>query len=135
MRKLYLCGPMTGLPEFNRPAFHAAAAELRAAGYHVENPADLPAGWTWHVYMRIGLKRMLDCSGVAVLPGGVGQSAGANKEVDVAQTVGIEVLSVRQWLIRAKVHHGGTEGTEGDKCAIRPAESGVPSPESETNYY
>jgi hypothetical protein len=77
---------------------------------------------------------MLDCSGVAVLPGGVGQSAGANKEVDVAQTVGIEVMSVRQWIIRAKVHHRGTECTE-EKCAMRPAESGVPSPESETNYY
>lgn len=32
---IYLCGPMTGLPEYNYPAFHAAAAELRAQGWHV----------------------------------------------------------------------------------------------------
>lgn len=32
---LYLCGPMSDLPDFNHPAFSAAAAELRAAGYRV----------------------------------------------------------------------------------------------------
>ena len=32
---LYLCGPMTGLPGNNYPAFHKAAADLRAAGYSV----------------------------------------------------------------------------------------------------
>lgn len=37
---VYLSGPMTGLPEFNYPAFHAAAAELRASGLTVYNPAE-----------------------------------------------------------------------------------------------
>lgn len=37
---IYLCGPMTGLPEYNYPAFHAAAAELRAQGWRVVNPAE-----------------------------------------------------------------------------------------------
>ena len=29
---VYISGPMTGLPEFNYPAFFAKAAELRAEG-------------------------------------------------------------------------------------------------------
>ncbi|MCY1527250.1 hypothetical protein D9M68_623110 [compost metagenome] len=40
MKRIYLAGPMTGLPEFNYPAFHAEAARLRALGYQVENPAE-----------------------------------------------------------------------------------------------
>lgn len=38
--KVYLAGPMRGYPEFNFPAFYAAAAKLRAEGYTVFNPAE-----------------------------------------------------------------------------------------------
>lgn len=38
-RKVYLSGPMRGIPEFNFPAFFAAAEKLRAEGYFVYNPA------------------------------------------------------------------------------------------------
>lgn len=38
--KLYLAGPMRGLPHFNFPAFNRAAARLRAQGYYVFNPAE-----------------------------------------------------------------------------------------------
>lgn len=37
---VYLAGPMRGIPEFNFPAFHAAAAKLRAEGHTVFNPAE-----------------------------------------------------------------------------------------------
>ena len=38
--KLYLAGPMRGMPFFNFPAFKDAAAQLRAKGHYVFNPAE-----------------------------------------------------------------------------------------------
>ena len=37
MKRIYIAGPMTGLPDFNYPAFNAAAARMRALGFEVEN--------------------------------------------------------------------------------------------------
>lgn len=37
---VYLAGGMSGIPHFNFPAFHRAAAELREQGYIVFNPAE-----------------------------------------------------------------------------------------------
>jgi hypothetical protein len=39
MKRLYLSGPMSNLPDLNFPAFHSMAARLRAAGHQVVNPA------------------------------------------------------------------------------------------------
>jgi hypothetical protein len=39
--KVYIAGPMTHIPHFNFPAFHAAADDLRSRGFEVVSPAEL----------------------------------------------------------------------------------------------
>lgn len=39
-KRIYLAGPMQGIPEFNFPRFNAVARALRAGGHTVFNPAE-----------------------------------------------------------------------------------------------
>ena len=90
--RLYLAGPMTGLPGFNYAAFNAEATRLRALGYHVENPAENvhPVDQDWGGYMRVALAQMLTCEAVALLPNWQA-SRGALLENDIATQLGMPV--------------------------------------------
>lgn len=87
--RIYISGPMTGLHDFNRPAFNAEAARLRALGYHVENPAENPEQSSWAAYMRVAVRQMLTCDAIAVLPGWTA-SRGAKLEVMIANKCGLK---------------------------------------------
>lgn len=90
---LYLAGPMSGLPDFNFPAFNSKADELRHEGWVVTNPADFPfhEGWEWHQYLRVALRAMTYCDTIYMLRGWQ-QSRGANLEYEVAVGLGMKVL-------------------------------------------
>lgn len=97
-RVVYLAGPMSGLPEFNYPAFHAKAAELRAQGVDVRNPAENDAGSagkSWEFYMRLALKSLLECDEIHMLPGWRA-SRGAKIEWFVADTLSMTISGAPQ---------------------------------------
>lgn len=91
--RVYIGGPMTGLPEFNYPVFNAVAAQLRAEGREVVNPAEQDSGSTgkpWDFYMRLALRGLLDCDEIMLLPGWE-HSRGARLEHQVARELGMKV--------------------------------------------
>lgn len=93
--RVYLAGPMIGLPELNFPAFRAAAAKLRAQGLHVINPAELVPGpnTPWAQCMREDIAELVRCDWIAVLPGWE-NSRGAKLEHHIATTLGMPVLQL-----------------------------------------
>lgn len=98
--RVYIAGPMTGLPEFNYPAFFAAAEALRAAGHDPINPArtDGRDGCkTWLDYMRAALRDVADADGIALLPGWV-ESRGAAVEYRLGHDLGLDVAPLAEWL-------------------------------------
>jgi hypothetical protein len=102
--KLYVAGPMRGYPDFNFPAFHAAAAALRAKGHIVFDPAehdeesgfdplkqplvelDLAGAFRWDI------AAVLQSDAVVVLPNWE-DSEGAMLEVSTARHIGTPVLT------------------------------------------
>jgi len=115
--KLYLAGPMRGVPEFNFPAFFRAAAQLEREGHTVFNPAakdnekfgtdiskDNPEGRediaaAHHGFsLREALGADLDwicthADGVALLPGWR-NSKGATAEHATAVALGLVVIEL-----------------------------------------
>ncbi|MFB5190557.1 DUF4406 domain-containing protein [Alicyclobacillus fastidiosus] len=103
MVHIYLSGPMSGHPDFNRPAFHNAAYLLRAIGYAVTSPAEQEIGGaSWSDYMRHDLALMMKADCVVTLEGWR-QSRGASLEVYVAEQIGIPVYDLAH-LLNAEGH-------------------------------
>lgn len=89
--RLYIAGAMSGQPDFNYPAFFAAAHALRKRGHDAINPADNFNGdqsLPYASYMRQALINLLSVDGVALLPGW-DTSKGAQMEVAVAAQLGL----------------------------------------------
>ena len=93
MKRIYIAGPMTGLPDLNFPAFHAEAARLRALGYEVSNPAEINPDPTagWEACMRADIAELVKCDGVALLPGWE-RSRGASLEAHIAHNLDMRLV-------------------------------------------
>jgi nucleoside 2-deoxyribosyltransferase len=91
-KKIYIAGPMTGLPDLNFQAFHGEAAWLRAMGKEVVNPAEINPAPTkkWEDCMRADIAQLVTCDGIHLLEGWE-KSRGATLEHHIASSLGMAV--------------------------------------------
>jgi hypothetical protein len=104
---VYLSGAMTGIPEENFPAFHAAARALRLLGYTVINPAEFNVDVTglegrarWVKYLKEDIQALLDCESIVMLPGWE-NSEGATLEHCTATALDMPVMTLAEAVIQA----------------------------------
>ncbi|WP_256732797.1 DUF4406 domain-containing protein [Pseudomonas sp. P7548] len=102
--RVYVAGPMTGIPDFIFPAFNAVADQLRAQDFEVENPADhgIVEGAQWADYMAYDLTRLGLCGVIALLPDWE-SSNDARLEVLIAERLGMTVVNAHDLVTREAV--------------------------------
>jgi hypothetical protein len=112
--RVYISGPMTGLPDLNRAAFAAAATWCREQGFEPVNPHEVDPSHPWscpagqealpaqvnttgthtHPYacwLRADITAQLTCDMILMLPGWP-WSKGSRIEHQLAESVGQPVL-------------------------------------------
>lgn len=107
--RVYLAGPMSGIPEYNFPAFRSATVALRNDGYDVLSPVEMdeeqgldPAGFkdgdlapeTYADVLSRDIRRIAETNveAIVVLPG-FERSGGARTEVAFGQALGLPILA------------------------------------------
>ena len=96
-KKIYISGKITGDSNY-RQKFLQSENKLFDAGYYPVNPAFIvPKYIHWNGAMRIVLKSMLDCDGVALLPDWK-KSIGAKIEERLAREIGLIVKPIEEWI-------------------------------------
>lgn len=89
MAKVYVAGPMSGYPEKNYPAFHSAAAKLRAQGHDVVSPAEIcDESVCYREAMQRDIVGLLECDHIYLLDGWE-KSKGATLEHHIATVLDI----------------------------------------------
>lgn len=111
MKRIYIAGPMSGLPDLNFPAFHREAARLRTDGFDVVNPAEINGGAAelvamsdmneqqmadhWRACMRNDIAHLVTCDAIVMLPGWE-RSRVATLEHHIAKALGIAVVCLER---------------------------------------
>lgn len=92
---VYLSGPMTGLPDYNREAFNMRAEAFKQQDYTVRNPADISithgTDKAYTFYLKRALRMMLEADVVYVF-GDWHKSKGCWFELWVAETLGMTIV-------------------------------------------
>ena len=123
MSRVYLSGPMRGLPELNFPAFHRGAAFLRARGHIVFNPAELKGNGDDDLRELMAKEQAWICieaDAIALLPGWK-ESKGACAEFMLARALGLKIIA-----LQLNCDHGFADPASCPTCqhfeAVRAAE-------------
>lgn len=110
-RKIYIAGPMRGIPLYNFPEFDKAAENLFSQGWDPVNPAELdrklgyypeemledsdwnslPEGFPLKEIVAKDIEALIECDAIYMLAGWE-KSKGAKAEIAVAIWLGLEVL-------------------------------------------
>jgi hypothetical protein len=96
LMKIYLSGPMNGVPEYNYPEFKIMAKILRDLGHEVYNPAEFPYdGYHENFPIRKAFASFCkficeDADGIYML-GGWEKSDGAKAEHALAKRLGLKI--------------------------------------------
>ena len=125
MTKIYIAGPMTGIKDWNFPAFFAAEKQLENLGYDVVNPAHNDGATVqealesagspespnnlWSYYMKRDLPHVMDCDMICLLPGWQ-KSKGASLEVAVAKAIGLPLMVLKDGELIPRVEIVGLSG-------------------------
>lgn len=97
-KRIYISGPISGMPNDNRYAFSQAYQQLADAGYTPLNPMDFTRNCTtWQQCMRRAIETMMKADGVALLEGHE-KSKGSSIERALAFDLGITPKPLTEWL-------------------------------------
>ena len=113
-RLVYVIGPVTGIPEDNRPAFEAARAAIDALpGCTASIPHGVvPQGAEWTPAMALSLARLVECDVVVWLPG-TDASPGASLERAFCKETGKPCMPLARFLMM----HGREGGDVDERTA------------------
>ena len=99
--KVYIAGPISGMPDYNKIAFASMADKLRDAGFDVVNPHDTCRKIVeehegsdkelWVKCMRADIKQLMDCDYITLLPGWE-KSKGCRIEIALCRELGLKEL-------------------------------------------
>lgn len=103
MKRIYIAGPISGLPQQNRPAFDKAKGLVRLSGFFPVSPLDLVGPdepeHEYVYYIKQGLD-LLDSCECALFLDGWRKSYGARIERLFARREGKELYEFRKGVMR-----------------------------------
>ena len=105
--RVYISGPITGIPDGNKQSFLLAAVILRECGHDPVNPHELghAEGDAWETCMRRDIAALMTCNALAFLPGSM-ESVGAQIEIQTASSVKIPTYDITNFISEMRDKNG-----------------------------